>query len=515
MEGWNGDYYAPENEDGVNYGPITVREATDKSVNSVYAQMVVDVGPAKVKQTAIDLGIPADTKELKAYPSMALGTANASVLDMAEAYATLANHGKRGTYTLVEKISRNGQDMELPKAEQYQAVSREAADTTTAILQSVVDQGTATAAQAAGRPAAGKTGTAEKDQAAWFAGYTPELATVVSVMGQDPDTAAHKSLYGVMGLPRINGGGAPTEIWAQFTRDALKGKPVSEFDLELQEGAEETQAPPSTDPGDDSSDDDSDQDGGTTTGAPPPAPPPPRDRPAGRPPARTRARPAAAPTPAPPPAAPRPPTAAPATPPTAAAQATPPQAATEAAETAAAQATAPTAPQAATAPPPSAQPSAKASYGHSGTLRQQGTSPAAGAVPAHSGRSVPAGRLQPHDGDQQQAHEEDPGGGDRLTQHQHADHRRTGRTDAHPHAVGGTDGKGTGGIRQQQHARDDAGAGEQARPQPGETLAVLHADRPADLQQTGDDKQDPGHDGHLRTTQRNGGASSFPSRRRR
>jgi membrane peptidoglycan carboxypeptidase len=268
VEGWNGDYYAPENEDGVNYGPITVREATDKSVNSVYAQMVVDVGPAKVKQTAIDLGIPADTKELNAYPSMALGTANASVLDMAEAYATLANHGKRGTYTLVEKISRNGQDMELPKAEQYQAVSREAADTTTAILQSVVDQGTATAAQAAGRPAAGKTGTAEKDQAAWFAGYTPELATVVSVMGQDPDTAAHKSLYGVMGLPRINGGGAPTEIWAQFTRDALKGKPVSEFDLELQEGAEETQAPPSTDPGDDSSDDDSDQDGGTTTGAP-------------------------------------------------------------------------------------------------------------------------------------------------------------------------------------------------------------------------------------------------------
>ncbi|MFF9273611.1 transglycosylase domain-containing protein [Streptomyces griseosporeus] len=267
VEGWSGEEYAPENEDGVNYGPITVREATDKSVNSVYAQMVVDVGPAKVKQTAIDLGIPADTKDLTPYPSMALGTATASVLDMAEAYATLANHGKHGTYTLVEKITKGGQDViQLPQAEQRQAVSREAADTTTSILQSVVENGTATAAQAAGRPAAGKTGTAEEDRAAWFAGYTPELATVVSVMGQDPETAEHKSLYGVMGLDRINGGGAPTDIWAQFTHDALKDTPVSDFDLELEEGAEETQAPPSTEPSDEATDDTGDGNTGGTTG---------------------------------------------------------------------------------------------------------------------------------------------------------------------------------------------------------------------------------------------------------
>ncbi|AWT43526.1 MULTISPECIES: transglycosylase domain-containing protein [Streptomyces] len=269
VEGWSGGGYAPENEDGVNYGPITVREATDKSVNSVYAQMAVDVGPAKVKQTAVDLGIPADTKSLSPYPSIALGVANASVLDMAEAYATLANHGKHGTYTLVEKITKDGQDViRLPQAEQRQAVSREAADTTTAILQSVVENGTATAAQAAGRPAAGKTGTAEYDTAAWFAGYTPELATVVSVMGQDPDTAAQKSLYDVMGLPRINGGGAPTDIWAQFTRDALKDTPVSDFDLELEEGAEETQAPPSTEPSDEETDDTGDGNTGGTTGDP-------------------------------------------------------------------------------------------------------------------------------------------------------------------------------------------------------------------------------------------------------
>ncbi|WP_328427389.1 transglycosylase domain-containing protein [Streptomyces sp. NBC_00443] len=266
VQGWTGSY-DPANEDDVSYGDISVREATDKSVNSVYAQMAVDVGPEKVKDTAVELGLPAGTPDLQPYPSIALGTATASVLDMAEAYATLANHGKHGTYTMIEKVTKDGADViDLPERKTSQVVSREAADTTTSVLQSVVDNGTATAAQAAGRPAAGKTGTAEEDTAAWFAGYTPDLATVVAVMGQDPVTAKHKSLYGAMGLDRINGGGAPTEIWAQYTEDALKGKPVSDFDLELQEGSDVPQYP-TTDPtpGDEGT---GGQDDGGTTGEP-------------------------------------------------------------------------------------------------------------------------------------------------------------------------------------------------------------------------------------------------------
>ncbi|WP_425588473.1 transglycosylase domain-containing protein [Streptomyces venetus] len=243
VQGWDGDPYAPENEDQHSYGDITVTEATDSSVNSVYAQMAADVGPQKVKQTAIDLGVPEATPDLADGPAIALGTATASVLDMAQAYATLANHGRHGTYTMVEKVTKAGTPIELPERRTRQAVSREAADTTTSMLQSVVQNGTASAAQVAGRPVAGKTGTAEEDTAAWFAGYTPELATVVSVMGQDPVTAAHKSLYGAMGLERINGGGAPTEIWTQFTQDALKGKPVTDFDLELQPGSDVSEAP--------------------------------------------------------------------------------------------------------------------------------------------------------------------------------------------------------------------------------------------------------------------------------
>nr|WP_276205618.1 transglycosylase domain-containing protein [Streptomyces showdoensis] len=249
VQGWNGALYDPANEDDTSYGDITVRSATDRSVNAVYAQMAVDVGPGRVREAAVALGLPRNTPDLTSSPSIALGPATASVLDLAQAYATLANHG---TYTLVEKVARGGEELALPgtagPAGAGQAIGREAADTTTSVLRSVVQGGTGTAALAAGRPAAGKTGTAEDDKAAWFAGYTPELATVVAMMGQDPESGRQEPLYGALGLPRINGGGPPTEIWAQFTREALAGVPPKEFDLRLMEGAEELpQVPPMPD----------------------------------------------------------------------------------------------------------------------------------------------------------------------------------------------------------------------------------------------------------------------------
>ncbi|NWF30083.1 penicillin-binding protein [Streptomyces sp. PKU-EA00015] len=243
VQGWTGAPYAPANEDDVSYGRVTVSRATDESVNAVYAQMAVDVGPARVRRTAVALGLPATTPDLTAAPSIALGTATASVLDMAQAYATLANHGRHGTYTLVEKVTKNGVEVDLPAQRMRRVVSREAADTTTAILRSVVDGGTGTAAGAAGRPAAGKTGTAEEDRAAWFAGYTPDLVTVVAVMGQNPDTGAQTPLYGALGQTRINGGGAPAEIWARYTAAALQGSPVRDFELKVVEDIEKNRPP--------------------------------------------------------------------------------------------------------------------------------------------------------------------------------------------------------------------------------------------------------------------------------
>ncbi|MER5931321.1 transglycosylase domain-containing protein [Streptomyces sp. NPDC002054] len=237
-------HYAPENEGQDSYGDITVSTATDLSVNAVFAQMAVDVGTLKVKDTAIALGIPANTPNFDPGPAMALGTMQASVLDMAQAYATLADHGRYTPYTLVEKITKGGDDIGLPNRDPHQAISREAADTTTSMLVSVVDNGTGTAALAAGHPAAGKTGTGELDRSAWFAAYTPDLVTVVAMMGQDPDTGTLQSLYGALGEARISGGGYPARIWAAYTKAALEGSDPVDFDLELQPGADRPLPPP-------------------------------------------------------------------------------------------------------------------------------------------------------------------------------------------------------------------------------------------------------------------------------
>ncbi|WCD86661.1 Penicillin-binding protein 1A [Streptomyces xanthophaeus] len=236
--------YSPENEGQVSYGNITVNTATDLSVNAVYAQMAVDVGTAKVKETAVALGVPEDTPNFDAGPAMALGTMQASVLDMTQAYATLADHGRRTPYTFLEKITKGDDTIGLPAREPTQAISREAADTTTSMLVSVVDNGTGTAALAAGRPAAGKTGTGELDRSAWFAAYTPDLVTVVAMMGQDPDTGTLQSLYGALGEARIGGGGYPARIWAAYTKAALEGNDPLDFDLELQPGAAQLPPPP-------------------------------------------------------------------------------------------------------------------------------------------------------------------------------------------------------------------------------------------------------------------------------
>ncbi|KIZ18756.1 penicillin-binding protein [Streptomyces natalensis ATCC 27448] len=239
--------FAPANEDDRSYGPVTVSEATDKSVNAVYAQMGIDVGPAKVRDTAVALGIPPGTPSLaSSQGAISLGTATPSVLDMAQVYAGFAQHGTQRPYTLVDQVSKSGENLPLPARPERAALDRSAADTTTAILRSVVDGGTGTAAQGAGRPAAGKTGTAELDKAAWFAGYTPELATVVAVLGQNPKSAAQEPLYGAAGLPRINGGGFPAQIWADYTAAALEGRPVTDFDLQLEPGAAATPPAPTT-----------------------------------------------------------------------------------------------------------------------------------------------------------------------------------------------------------------------------------------------------------------------------
>ncbi|MER6102218.1 transglycosylase domain-containing protein [Streptomyces sp. NPDC001832] len=228
--------FAPQNEDDISYGDVTVQDAMDKSINSVFAQMVVDVGPAAVKQTALDLGLP--DKNFPERPAITLGTMNASTWDMAGAYATLDNHGKKVTPYIVKSAEHRERTVEPVEGIGSQVISRKSADTVTSVLQHVVENGSGRAASSSAYEAAGKTGTSENNKAALFAGYTPELSTVVGLFGESPeDGGGQVSLTGAANSGRANGGGFPAKIWADYTLGALNGS-GAEFDLQDVENGE-------------------------------------------------------------------------------------------------------------------------------------------------------------------------------------------------------------------------------------------------------------------------------------
>ncbi|WP_385645712.1 transglycosylase domain-containing protein [Streptomyces sp. SudanB91_2054] len=230
--------FAPPNEDDVDYDDITVQEAMNKSVNSVFAQMGVDVGMDRVMKVASDLGM--NTEGDQAVPAQTLGSMGASPLEMAGVYATLDNHGKKVTPAVVKSVEHKDRTVEFPEPIGEQVISREAADTVTSVLTGVVDDGTAKKSVRDnplrdGQTVAGKTGTSDNNKSAWFSGYTPELVTSVGLFGEDPKTHAQVPMYKAGGVDyRVNGGGFPAEIWAAYTFGVMDE--ISEFDLETKQG---------------------------------------------------------------------------------------------------------------------------------------------------------------------------------------------------------------------------------------------------------------------------------------
>ncbi|MER5909166.1 transglycosylase domain-containing protein [Streptomyces sp. NPDC001982] len=233
--------FHPPNEDDQNYGNITVQTAMNKSVNSVFAQMGIDVGMDKVMGTAKSLGM--DTKGMQAVPAQTLGSMGASPLEMAGIYATLDNHGKKVTPSILKSAEKKNRSAEIPDPIGDQVISRTAADTVTSVLTGVVDDGTARQSVAnnplrQGQQVAGKTGTSDENKSAWFTGYTPDLVTSVGLFGEDQKTHEHTTLAGATGLipgtGRINGGGYPAQIWAAYTFGVTD---TAKFDLDTDQGA--------------------------------------------------------------------------------------------------------------------------------------------------------------------------------------------------------------------------------------------------------------------------------------
>ncbi|MFE5601485.1 transglycosylase domain-containing protein [Streptomyces coelicoflavus] len=232
--------FAPPNENDVDYGEIDVQEAMNQSVNSVFAQMGIDVGMTEVMKVAADLGM--DTEGDDPVPAQTLGSMGASPMEMAGVYATLDNHGKKVTPAVVKSVEHKDRTIEMPDPIGERVISREAADTVTSVLTGVVDDGTARESVRNnplrdGQQVAGKTGTSDNNKSAWFTGFTPELVTSVGLFGED-DKPPHAQvpMYRAAGVDyRVNGGGPPAEIWAAYTFGVMDE--VTKFDLDTKQGA--------------------------------------------------------------------------------------------------------------------------------------------------------------------------------------------------------------------------------------------------------------------------------------
>jgi penicillin-binding protein 1A len=199
-------------------GSMNLVQATLKSDNSVFAQLDADLGPRSVAKTARDMGI---TSPLHGYPAEGLGglTDGVSPLEMARAYATIANGGYRMRPIVVRKVTfPDGHVDNLGKPRRHKVFDDGVTAEATKILEKNVTGGTGTAAQI-GCPVAGKTGTVDDYTDAWFVGYTPRLVTSVWVgHPKDPYPLG----------PNAAGGTVAAPIWGRYMK-AAHGKFCGDF----------------------------------------------------------------------------------------------------------------------------------------------------------------------------------------------------------------------------------------------------------------------------------------------
>ena len=219
----DGSTWTVRNSEGTAGGTLPLDEAMVRSVNGVYARLTLDLTAGRVIQQAKYMGVKS---HLKVYPAVGLGGMEVSALDMASAYATLANQGTAiEPTTISEIVLANGEVMHPKQRIVPQAVAPGNAYLLTKVLEQVVIRGTGKAA-AIGRPVAGKTGTTNNYTDAWFVGYTPDLAVAVWV-GYPQGLIPMLNVHGI----RVFGGTFPAMIFKEFMTVALDGKPVSKFEL--------------------------------------------------------------------------------------------------------------------------------------------------------------------------------------------------------------------------------------------------------------------------------------------
>ena len=202
-----------------NYGTKSIADAFAVSSNTAFARLILSIGPDKVVDVAKRMGI---TSPLTATGSLTLGSESVTPLEMANAYATIANGGTHYDPECVERIvDRNGSivvDNSAPKGER--AISAEVAHAATEVMKGVITKGTGKAAALSnGQVSAGKTGTSENYMDSWFCGITPQLS--VAIWFGDRSDYSHAQ--------RVPSGMSAASTFPDFMNVVLKGKPTEDF----------------------------------------------------------------------------------------------------------------------------------------------------------------------------------------------------------------------------------------------------------------------------------------------
>ncbi len=234
---WNGDSpkvyddgigrpYFVNNYGGKNYGDVSLLDATEQSINTIYVPLGIKVGVDKVVDVARRAGIP-DSIEMVASPSVTLGSSSPHVIDVANAYATFAAQGVYAKPFIINEVQGPNKGILYQGRIQAQEVFNKEvmADLTYALYRTTVAGTGGIVGARLARPSAGKTGTSNDNAAAWYSGYTPEVAASVAFYRDD----ATQTLNGIGGLTSVTGGSFPARIWAAYVRGYLGRAPIQQF----------------------------------------------------------------------------------------------------------------------------------------------------------------------------------------------------------------------------------------------------------------------------------------------
>jgi penicillin-binding protein 1A len=214
------DGWSPRNSTRTNLGPVTLREAFSRSINTISAKIGQQIGFSTIADMARRFGI---TTPISTFPSMVLGSSDVRLLDMTRAFASVANKGVAVTpYGIRRVVTADGRMLYQHEAEDERVlVAPWVAAEMTDLLQSAVLSGTGRAAQI-GRPVAGKTGTTTSNKDGWFIGFSSGLTTGVW-MGRDDA----KPVGG------LQGGTAPARAFHDFMSIAVAKRPVEQFETQV------------------------------------------------------------------------------------------------------------------------------------------------------------------------------------------------------------------------------------------------------------------------------------------